>query len=107
MNKASTICFVSLEQQKRTLACWFSMGDRKIHLTTHSGTHLDAPYHYHPTMDKGKPAWTIEQIPLDWCYGNGVVFDFSNKPDGYRLEIEDFKEALDAMDYRLKKRTLF
>ena len=20
-------------------------------LTTHSGTHLDAPYHYHPTMD--------------------------------------------------------
>ena len=57
-------------------------------------------------MDKGKPAWTIEQIPLDWCYGNGVVFDFSNKPDGYRLEIEDFKEALDAMDYRLKEKDI-
>lgn len=50
--------------------------------------------------------WTIEQIPLDWCYGNGVVFDFSNKPDGYRLEIEDFKEALDAMDYRLKEKDI-
>ena len=24
-----------------------------ITLTTHSGTHLDAPYHYHPTMDNG------------------------------------------------------
>lgn len=57
-------------------------------------------------MDKGKPAWTIEQIPLDWCYGNGVVFDFSNKPDGYRLEIENFKETLDAMDYRLKEKDI-
>ena len=27
-----------------------------ITLTTHSGTHLDAPYHYHPTMDGGERA---------------------------------------------------
>ncbi len=23
----------------------------KVEITTHNGTHLDAPYHYHPTMD--------------------------------------------------------
>lgn len=92
--------------KKEHLPAGLAWAIEKIHLTTHSGTHLDAPYHYHPTMDKGKPAWTIEQIPLDWCYGNGVVFDFLNKPDGYRLEIEDFKEALDAMDYRLKEKDI-
>ena len=26
-----------------------------IRLMTHNGTHLDAPYHFHPTMDNGKP----------------------------------------------------
>jgi kynurenine formamidase len=39
-----------------------------ITLTTHSGTHLDAPYHYHPTMDQGERALTIDEIPLEWCY---------------------------------------
>ena len=33
-----------------------------ITLTTHSGTHLDAPYHYHPKMDRGKKALTIDDI---------------------------------------------
>ena len=36
-----------------------------VQLTTHSGTHLDAPFHYHPFMDKGAPALTIDQVPLD------------------------------------------
>jgi kynurenine formamidase len=56
-------------------------------LTTHSGTHLDAPYHYHPTMDKGKLSLTIDQIPLDWCFSNGVVLDFRHKADGERIPI--------------------
>ncbi|OQO70284.1 cyclase [Enterococcus villorum] len=78
----------------------------KIQLTTHSGTHLDAPYHYHPTMDKGKPAWTIDQIPLDWCHGDGVVLDFSDKPDGHKLTIEDFEEALATINYQLKEKDI-
>ena len=53
-------------------------------LTTHSGTHLDAPYHYHPTMDKGQRALTIDEIPLDWCFNDGVVLDFRHKGDGER-----------------------
>ncbi len=48
-----------------------------ISLTTHSGTHLDAPYHYHPTMDNGKRALTIDEIPLEWCFSDGVVLDFT------------------------------
>jgi kynurenine formamidase len=71
-------------------------------LTSHSGTHLDAPYHYHPTMDKGKDAMTIDQIPLDWCFNDGVVLDFRQKNDGERITVEDLEEELARIDYKIK-----
>lgn len=72
-----------------------------VRLSSHSGTHLDAPYHYHPKMDKGKRALTIDEIPLEWCYGPGVKLDFSDKPDGYLLTPEDFQSALKKINHRL------
>ncbi len=36
-----------------------------VNLATHAGTHLDAPWHYHPTMSKGQKALTIDEIPLE------------------------------------------
>lgn len=71
-------------------------------LTTHSGTHLDAPFHYHPTMDKGKRAWTIDEIPLGWCFNDGVVLDFRHKADGDRITVEDVKKELERIRYDLK-----
>lgn len=71
-------------------------------LTSHSGTHLDAPYHYHPTMDRGKPALTIDEIPLEWCLTDGVILDFCHKDDGERITIEDLKEESDRIGYRIK-----
>jgi kynurenine formamidase len=65
-----------------------------ITLTTHSGTHLDAPYHYHPTMDQGERALTIDEIPLEWCFNNGVVLDFRHKGDGERITVEDLEKEL-------------
>jgi len=73
-----------------------------VRLTTHSGTHLDAPWHFHPTMDHGKSARTIDQIPLEWCFSDGVVLDFSDKPDGYRVMAYDVSQALDKIGYSLK-----
>lgn len=73
-----------------------------ITLTTHSGTHLDAPYHYHPTMDKGKKALTIDEIPLEWCYNDGVVLDFSAKADGERITAADVEAELERIGYQLK-----
>jgi len=73
-----------------------------VTLTTHSGTHLDAPYHYHPHMDKGKPAMTIDQVPLEWCFSDGVLLDFSHKADGERITAEDVEKALAEIDYHLK-----
>jgi kynurenine formamidase len=73
-----------------------------IQLTTHSGTHLDAPYHYHPTMDNGKRALTIDEVPLDWCFNDGVVLDFTWKKNGEAITEKDVKEALERIHYVLK-----
>ena len=73
-----------------------------VKLTTHSGTHLDAPYHYHPTMDNGKPALKIDEIPLEWCFNDGVVLDFRHKPDGDKIIADDVKQELRRIKYDLK-----
>ena len=70
-----------------------------VTLSTHSGTHLDAPWHYHPTMDGGAPALTIDQVPLEWCMGDGVVLDFRHFEDGYLVTAADLEEAFSEMDY--------
>ncbi len=73
-----------------------------ISLTTHSGTHLDAPYHYHPTMDNGVPAITIDEVPLEWCFNDSVMLDFSNKPDGSRITADDVDRELQRIEYEIK-----
>lgn len=72
-----------------------------VELSTHSGTHMDAPWHYHPYMDGGAPALTIDQMPLEWGMGPGVVLDFSGKPDGYRIEPADIDRELDRIGHKL------
>ena len=72
-----------------------------LDVCTHAGTHLDAPYHYHPTMDGGKRALTIDEIPLEWCFGPGVVLDFRHKGDGERISVPDLEAALERIDHKL------
>jgi len=73
-----------------------------VTLTTHSGTHLDAPYHYHPFMDNGEKALTIDQIPLEWCFSDGVVLDFSHLEDGQRITVEHIETELKRIEYEIK-----
>lgn len=74
-----------------------------VNLTTHTGTHMDAPYHYHPTMNNGERAWTIDEVPLEWFIGDGVMVDFSSKPDGYLCTPEDFQNYFDSVGYTPKE----
>lgn len=73
----------------------------EVTLSTHSGSHLDAPYHYHPTMNKGERAWTIDEIPLEWCYGPGVVVNFRDMPDGHRVSAAEMEAALKKIAHEL------
>jgi kynurenine formamidase len=75
-----------------------------VTMTTHNGTHLDAPWHYASTMDgrfEKKRAATIDEIPLDWCFQPGVKLDFRHFPDGYLVTAADVKAELDRIGHRL------
>ncbi|MEI8633423.1 cyclase family protein [Vibrio sp. PP-XX7] len=71
----------------------------EITLTTHSGTHMDAPYHYASTMNHGEPAATIDQIPLDWCFRPGVKLDFRHLPDGHVVTAAEVEQELNRINY--------
>jgi kynurenine formamidase len=66
----------------------------RIELITHNGTHLDAPYHFASTMNKGERAITIDEVPLDWCFQPGVKLDFTRFDDGYVVTAEDVEAEL-------------
>lgn len=72
-----------------------------VTLTTHDTTHLDAPWHFYPTSE-GKASKTIDQIPLEWCYSNGVVLDFHHKGRGERIRAVEVAEALKIIGYTIK-----
>ncbi len=74
-----------------------------VQLSTHSGTHLDAPWHYHPTMDGGIKALTIDEVPLEWCTGHGVKLDFRHFPDGYLVSAADMDVEFKRIGYSLKE----
>ena len=74
----------------------------EIRLTTHNGTHLDAPWHFASTMDGGKRAATIDEIPLDWCMRPGVKLDFRRFPDGYVATADDVRAELERIGHVLQ-----
>jgi len=74
----------------------------KVALITHNGTHLDAPYHFHPTMNRGERAITIDEVPLEWCFQPGVKLDFRGLPDGYVATAADVERELARIGHALK-----
>jgi kynurenine formamidase len=72
-----------------------------VRLSTHCTTHLDAPYHFASTMDSGKRAATIDEIPLDWCLQPGVKLDFRKFPDGYVATTDDVEAELKRIGHTL------
>ena len=74
----------------------------RCRITTHNGTHLDAPWHYHPTMDGGKRAITIDEVPLDWCFRPGVKLDFRHLPDGHVVTAAEVESELDRIGHSLR-----
>ncbi len=72
-----------------------------IRLMTHNGTHLDAPYHFHSTMNRGERAITIDEVPLDWCFQPAVKLDFRHFADGYVVTDADVERELARIGHRL------
>jgi kynurenine formamidase len=72
-----------------------------IKLMTHNGTHLDAPYHFHSTMNHGERAISIDEVDLNWCFQPGVKLDFRHFPDGYVVTAKDVEEELLRINHEL------
>jgi kynurenine formamidase len=77
----------------------------EVRAVTHTGTHVDAPYHYGPTSE-GKPARRIDEVPLEWCFAPGVLLDVRHKAAGDFITVEDLQRELRAIDYRLRPRDI-
>ncbi|PCI46315.1 MAG: cyclase [Alphaproteobacteria bacterium] len=74
----------------------------KVELITHNGTHLDAPYHFHSTMNGGERAITIDEVPLEWCFQKGVKLDFRHFEDGYVVTAKDVEAELNRINHDLQ-----
>ncbi len=77
-----------------------------VTLSTHSGTHMDAPYHYAIVQDREigvKKALTIDEFPLEWGIGPLIVLDCTEYEEGYVLTPHDVKEKLDKINHQLQK----
>lgn len=74
-----------------------------VSLSTHNGTHLDAPWHFHPTMNGGERAITIDEVPLDWCFRPGVKLDFRHFPHGHVVTALEVEEELKRVNVELQE----
>ncbi len=76
-------------------------GVESVQASTHNGTHVDAPWHYFPTS-MGKPARTIDEMPLEWFFRDGVRLDFRHIEKGGVITVADIQQALRKINYTLK-----
>ena len=75
-------------------------------ITTHNGTHVDAPYHYFSSMNRAlaggaEPSATIDALPLDWFFQPGVKLDCRDYDDGYVLQPTDIEAELKRIGHDL------
>jgi len=72
-----------------------------VHAPVHIGTHLDYSFHY-GSKSEGRPAKTAEEIPLEWCYSDGVKLDLTHKKPNETIKAEDIETGLKKINYTLK-----
>ncbi len=79
----------------------------QVSLSTHNGTHLDAPYHYfstsnHALVPGGEPSMRIDEVPLEWCFQPAVKLDFRSFEDGYVVQPADVRAELGRIGHTLR-----
>lgn len=79
----------------------------RIALSTHAGTHMDSPWHHHPTTDHaltpgGRASPGIDEVPLDWCLRPGVKLDFRHFDAGYVVTPRDIENELRRIGHDLQ-----
>ena len=86
--------------KKQHLKTGLGWANENIALSTHGTTHMDAPWHYGPECE-GRPAKTIDQIPLEWCHGRGVVLDIRDVDTKSSATLDDVQSAMTSIGHTL------
>jgi kynurenine formamidase len=76
-----------------------------VYCSVHTGTHVDAPFHF-GTSCEGRESRKVEDLPLDWFYGDGVVLNLTHKRPAETITTEDIQDALDRIGYKLKPKDI-
>src|SRR5688572_8917264 len=73
----------------------YAISNETVTLTSHTGTHMDAPLHYGPRTGAA-PARSIDAVPLEWCLGPGLRLDVRHVSPGKGIGVADLEAAFEA-----------
>jgi kynurenine formamidase len=71
-----------------------------LSISDHSGTHVDAPTHFDPRPE----AASIDQVPLENFYTEGICLDLSHVPLKHCITVAEMEEALARSGQEIKPR---
>ena len=59
--------------------------------TLHAGTHMDAPNHvlHAEEVDRERNGYSLNEIPLEYCIGSGVILDMRHLKDEFEKNFGD------------------
>jgi kynurenine formamidase len=69
--------------------------------STRAGTHLAAPYRFGPEVG-GSAARTVDEVPLDWCIGRGVILDVAAGDRTVAIDRAELVRALETAGHTLR-----
>ncbi|OAT71529.1 cyclase family protein [Parageobacillus thermoglucosidasius] len=64
----------------------------RLVLGSHTGTHVDAPFHFR------EDGLRIDEVPLTYFLGKGIVIDVTGKNDGEAITLSDVKHYLPQLE---------
>jgi kynurenine formamidase len=64
----------------------------RLVLGSHTGTHVDAPFHFREN------GMRIDEVPLTYFLGKGIVIDVTGKNDGEAITLSDVKHYLPQLE---------
>jgi kynurenine formamidase len=77
------------------------LGNEIFTLSVHAGSHMDAPFHYGRHCE-GSDARRIDEVPLDWCVGDGVLLRFTGLPPRAEISADDVAAELQRIGHELQ-----
>lgn len=71
----------------------------------HATSHIDAPWHQSPTTN-GQKFKTIDEVPLEWCFRQGLVVDMKHKSDFDPITRNDIEGFLSKNKLTIKPKMI-